>query len=691
MKKTSLILVSITLLILSMTIISSARLPTVDGDSDTWGTVLNDYLNVSLNASGELRPTNLSVTQKITFALGGIIDNIINGWVQVTGGLNVRGAGNFSGTIYINNATDISTWQTNISKNYTQRVFDNWNSTWDNRWINTLANLQSVMNASGVYETYNTTYALYNQTFNQTYHNYALNVSKNYTQRVFDNWNLTWDESGWVTANFLSIANSGWNRSGTDVFLGYTGDKVGIGTTNPTHTLNVVGDLNVTGTITGTISSDAFYRTYDTGWVSNNDWSNQHLGTAPAGNVVHNLNAPLSNLTVRVLISTDGTDDNSFEVLYAPYDNVASADRSYGIQVNQVDTNNLIVQTGANGLFAIDTDGTRRFMISDADYYKVIVTQIIRVNTTPLFGGTPANAIMAFNLSSCPSGWILADGSSGTPDLRGIFIRGAGTSGSYQMANGTYYTAPFGTGMLDMLQGHWHSAMIDSNTGTFDGAFGGTQRGLGNQLLLGDGVRDPVDAGAAYGEPRTGGETAPVSFALIYCMKTTEDSVTSNTIWAESGGEIIFNNASQTLGNINLTGNISNANSVILDSRDPIANAIRVTGEYMFTAGNHLDYSASFPNGGTDGLVTFSELPSNTVAVLMAIYMRESTVTVWVHWESSNGDGSDYHILGSWSDGGNNNLAGIYWMPTSGNTLYRKDVSADTISTFKIIGYKVGE
>lgn len=36
----------------------------------------------------------------------------------------------------------------------------------------------------------------------------------------------------------------------------------------------------------------------------------------------------------------------------------------------------------------------------------------------------PAWFIWAFNLSSCPSGWIAADGNNGTPNLRGEFIRG---------------------------------------------------------------------------------------------------------------------------------------------------------------------------------------------------------------------------------------------------------------------------
>ncbi len=31
---------------------------------------------------------------------------------------------------------------------------------------------------------------------------------------------------------------------------------------------------------------------------------------------------------------------------------------------------------------------------------------------------------MAFNLTACPSGWGMANGTNGTPDLRGEFVRG---------------------------------------------------------------------------------------------------------------------------------------------------------------------------------------------------------------------------------------------------------------------------
>lgn len=39
-------------------------------------------------------------------------------------------------------------------------------------------------------------------------------------------------------------------------------------------------------------------------------------------------------------------------------------------------------------------------------------------------GLIPSGAIQAFYLASCPSGWLPANGTNGTPDLRGEFIRG---------------------------------------------------------------------------------------------------------------------------------------------------------------------------------------------------------------------------------------------------------------------------
>ncbi|MCH7568575.1 MAG: beta-propeller fold lactonase family protein, partial [Nanoarchaeota archaeon] len=110
LKKGTFIFIGIFILVSAITLVSAARLPTDGGDSGTWGGIMNTFLNVSLNESGELRSgtvstsqitddtitdtdisdtTNLTLGEKITFTLGEVIDNIVNGWITITGGLNV--------------------------------------------------------------------------------------------------------------------------------------------------------------------------------------------------------------------------------------------------------------------------------------------------------------------------------------------------------------------------------------------------------------------------------------------------------------------------------------------------------------------------------------------------------------------------------------------------------------------------
>lgn len=116
---------------------------------------------------------------------------------------------------------------------------------------------------------------------------------------------------------------------------------------------------------------------YDTGWISNNDWTNVHLGTtAINNNVVHSLTANLSDLIVRVLLSTDGTDNNSFEIARGFHFEDGNARDSGGITVYQVDTANIKVQTGAVGICIIDDSGANTFVDSETWYYKVKVWRL---------------------------------------------------------------------------------------------------------------------------------------------------------------------------------------------------------------------------------------------------------------------------------------------------------------------------
>lgn len=161
----------------------------------------------------------------------------------------------------------------------------------------------------------------------------------------------------------------------------------------PITTPDFVGQMHVNTTdniiyiATGTASSadwirSSFPEKYETAWLLNElggagvaDWSNVHLGddpTNPADNITHNLNTPLRHLLVKLFISTDGTDANSFEIMNG---NNEGGGRRSGWTIFQVDNDNFIFQTGQNGvaLYAADVGGTITNILGQNWWYKIIV------------------------------------------------------------------------------------------------------------------------------------------------------------------------------------------------------------------------------------------------------------------------------------------------------------------------------
>lgn len=128
----------------------------------------------------------------------------------------------------------------------------------------------------------------------------------------------------------------------------------------------------------GTVVSGSL--SYITGWINRSDWTNVHMGSTTTKNVdsnlTHNLNANLSELIIKVFISTDGTDANSFEM---------TTDGSYGhdpgfsvgCTTYQVSTNAIKLQTGTGGAGHILSDaGVKTFLNTQDYYYKVKVYKI---------------------------------------------------------------------------------------------------------------------------------------------------------------------------------------------------------------------------------------------------------------------------------------------------------------------------
>ncbi len=122
---------------------------------------------------------------------------------------------------------------------------------------------------------------------------------------------------------------------------------------------------------------DKIKASYDTGWIARSLWQNKHLGSDDTknadSNVTHNLNAPLSNLRVKVFISTDGTDANSFEVPHTDYSDQVSGTIQTGAKASQVDNDNIEIQTGAGGIFFLGDVGTTGVLTTQDYYYKVKV------------------------------------------------------------------------------------------------------------------------------------------------------------------------------------------------------------------------------------------------------------------------------------------------------------------------------
>ena len=108
----------------------------------------------------------------------------------------------------------------------------------------------------------------------------------------------------------------------------------------------------------------------------------------------------------------------------------------------------------------------------------------------------PTGAIMAFNLTACPTGWTIADGTQGTPDLQGQFIRGLDIRGNVDPDR------ELGDKQLDSIPSHYHTIPITSVKG--DNGANGVQPSQPN-----------TNGEVVY----ISGESRPKNIALLYCMK----------------------------------------------------------------------------------------------------------------------------------------------------------------------------
>ena len=146
-----------------------------------------------------------------------------------------------------------------------------------------------------------------------------------------------------------------------------------------------------------------------------------------------------------------------------------------------------------------------------------------------------------------------------------------------------------------------------------------------------------------------------------------------------------------TTGDLKVTGNLYLNSAKVATSVAPVTNSVRVTGEYMFTEDHELDYSASFTSGMAAATITFTQLPTNTIAVIASVRLFDTGTLPAFTWKRSSGGTKTWTIKAAFADRGTNSIEGIYTVPTGGNSLYVTVCQADAAREFVIIGYKVGE
>jgi hypothetical protein len=111
---------------------------------------------------------------------------------------------------------------------------------------------------------------------------------------------------------------------------------------------------------------------YDTGWINNSDW------TSKTFTITHNLNTNLAYLNIRFLISTDGTDNNSFEVATTVTLQDDQFNTDYlGLGLQQSSVNEVTFTTPSEGIYVVNSSNTTTKIDTENWYYKVIAYKFI--------------------------------------------------------------------------------------------------------------------------------------------------------------------------------------------------------------------------------------------------------------------------------------------------------------------------
>jgi hypothetical protein len=148
--------------------------------------------------------------------------------------------------------------------------------------------------------------------------------------------------------------------------------------------------------------------------------------------------------------------------------------------------------------------------------------------TPPAATPIPAGGIFLWSgsIGSIPAGYVLCNGSNGTPDLRDRFVVGAGSTYSVDATGGSAnaivvtHTHTATTSITD--SGHTHQATRPWGTGAGTGSYSGTVGGFQGTADATSSSTTGITASTSVASAGTSGTNAnlPPYYALCYIMKT---------------------------------------------------------------------------------------------------------------------------------------------------------------------------
>ena len=125
----------------------------------------------------------------------------------------------------------------------------------------------------------------------------------------------------------------------------------------------------------------------------------------------------------------------------------------------------------------------------------------------PPVNAVPSGAVLAFDLAACPSGWVVANGTGGTVDMRGVVARGLDQGRGLDKS---------GTGLggyeADMFQQH----TMGSAAGSFMSSPGGAILGVSGAI----GTWGTTGSTGGANSGNYGYETRAKATVVLYCQKS---------------------------------------------------------------------------------------------------------------------------------------------------------------------------